>query len=48
MLFRSLLRDPDRRAKLGAAARARSEDFSVAAVGHRYCALLREVLGRVG
>lgn len=41
-----LLADPDRRAKLGAAARARSDDFSVAAVGYRYCQLLREVAGR--
>ena len=40
-----LLADADRRAKLGAAARARAEDFSVAAAGHRYRALLREVAG---
>lgn len=38
-----LLADPDRRAKLGAAARARAEEFSVAAVGARYRALLHEV-----
>jgi colanic acid/amylovoran biosynthesis glycosyltransferase len=39
-----LLADPGRRAELGAAARARSDGFSVDAVGRRYCALLREVL----
>ena len=38
-----LLDDPERRAKLGAAARSRAEEFSVAAVGRRYCALLREI-----
>jgi colanic acid/amylovoran biosynthesis glycosyltransferase len=42
----ALLADPERRAKLGAAARARAEEFSVAAVGARYCALLRRVLER--
>jgi glycosyltransferase involved in cell wall biosynthesis len=40
-----LLGDPEKRAKLGAAARARSEEFSVAEVGARYRALLREVAG---
>ena len=39
-----LLADPDRRAKLGAAARTRADEFSVAAAGHRYCALLRSLL----
>ena len=41
-----LLADPERRAKLGAAARARADEFSVAAIGNRYCALLREVAAR--
>jgi colanic acid/amylovoran biosynthesis glycosyltransferase len=41
-----LLADPDRRAKLGAGAAARAEEFSVAAVGARYRALLRQVLSR--
>ena len=41
-----LLADPDRRAKLGFAARARADDFSVASIGDRYCALLREVIAR--
>jgi colanic acid/amylovoran biosynthesis glycosyltransferase len=41
-----LLADPDRRAKLGAAARARADGFSVAAAGARYRALLRDVCGR--
>jgi glycosyltransferase involved in cell wall biosynthesis len=40
----ALLADPERRAKLGAAARARSDGFSVDAVGRRYCALLRQVI----
>ncbi|HEX6755643.1 MAG TPA: glycosyltransferase [Mycobacteriales bacterium] len=39
----ALLSDPDRRAKLGAAARTRADDFSVASIGERYCTLLREV-----
>ena len=39
-----LLADPDRRAKLGAAAADRAEEFSVAVVGARYRALLREIL----
>jgi colanic acid/amylovoran biosynthesis glycosyltransferase len=39
-----LLADPDRRAKLGVAASTRAEEFSVAAVGARYRALLRQVL----
>lgn len=39
----ALLADPDRRAKLGAAARTRADDFSVASIGERYCTLLREV-----
>ena len=43
-----LLGDPDRRAKLGAAAASRAEDFSVDAAGHRYSALLRAVAGQVG
>ena len=38
-----LLADPERRAKLGAAAAARAEEFSVEAVGRRYCALLRQI-----
>jgi len=42
-----LLADPDRRAKLGAAASTRADDFSVDAAGHRYCALLRAVVGQV-
>jgi glycosyltransferase involved in cell wall biosynthesis len=41
-----LLADPDRRAKLGAAAAARAEEFSVTAVGARYRALLRQVAFR--
>lgn len=41
-----LLADSDRRVKLGAAARARSDDFSVAAAGYRYCELLRTVAQR--
>ncbi len=40
-----LLAHPERRAKLGAAARARSDEFSVEVVGRRYCSLLREVIG---
>jgi colanic acid/amylovoran biosynthesis glycosyltransferase len=39
-----LLADPERRAKLGAAARSRSDGFSVDAVGRRYCTLLRQVM----
>jgi glycosyltransferase involved in cell wall biosynthesis len=42
----ALLADPDRRAKLGAAASTRAEEFSVAAVGARYRALLRQVISR--
>lgn len=41
-----LLADPERRAKLGAAAAARADEFSVAAVGQRYNALLQEIIGR--
>jgi glycosyltransferase involved in cell wall biosynthesis len=41
-----LLSDPHRRAKLGAAAAARSEEFSVTAVGARYRALLHAVAAR--
>jgi colanic acid/amylovoran biosynthesis glycosyltransferase len=40
-----LLCDADRRAKLGAAARARADGFSVAAAGARYRSLLRDVAG---
>lgn len=40
-----LLAQPERRAKLGAAARARSDEFSIEVVGRRYCELLRLVLG---
>lgn len=40
-----LLADPHRRAKLGAAAAARSEEFSVDTVGARYRRLLHEVAG---
>lgn len=40
-----LLSDADRRAKLGAAASTRADDFSVDAAGHRYCGLLRAVVG---
>jgi colanic acid/amylovoran biosynthesis glycosyltransferase len=41
----ALLADPDRRAKLGAAARSRAEEFSVAGFGARYRRLLWDVLG---
>lgn len=41
-----LLAHPERRAKLGAAARARSDEFSVEVVGRRYCSLLRQVMER--
>lgn len=41
-----LLDDPERRAKLGAAADSRAEEFSVEAAGARYCRLLRSVAGR--
>jgi glycosyltransferase involved in cell wall biosynthesis len=41
-----LLTDPDRRAKLGAAAWSRAEEFSVAGFGARYRRLLWEVVGR--
>lgn len=41
-----LLAHPERRAKLGAAARARSDEFSVEVVGRRYCSLLRQVMVR--
>ncbi len=41
----ALLADPDRRAKLGAAARSRAEEFSVAGFGARYRRLLWEVVG---
>jgi colanic acid/amylovoran biosynthesis glycosyltransferase len=41
-----LLAHPERGVKLGAAARARSDEFSVEVVGRRYCALLRQVLER--
>jgi colanic acid/amylovoran biosynthesis glycosyltransferase len=40
----ALLADPRLRAKLGAAARDRAEEFSVAAVGARYRALLKEII----
>jgi glycosyltransferase involved in cell wall biosynthesis len=40
-----LLGDPERRAKLGAAADSRAEEFSVEAAGARYCRLLRSVAG---
>ena len=39
----ALLADPDRRVKLGAAARSRAEEFSVAGFGARYRGLLRDV-----
>jgi colanic acid/amylovoran biosynthesis glycosyltransferase len=39
-----LLAHPERRAKLGAAARARSDEFSVEMVGRRYCSLLHQVM----
>ena len=42
----ALLADPDRREKLGAAARTRAEQFSVASIGERYRALLHEVVAR--
>ena len=38
-----LLAEPEQRAKLGAEARSRAEEFSVASVGDRYCALLHEI-----
>jgi glycosyltransferase involved in cell wall biosynthesis len=38
-----LLADPDRRAKLGAGASTRAEEFSVATVGAHYRALLRRI-----
>ena len=41
-----LLGDPEKRAKLGTAARARSEEFSVDTVGARYRSLLRDVVAR--
>jgi glycosyltransferase involved in cell wall biosynthesis len=40
-----LLADPERRAKLGAAADSRAEEFSVEAAGSRYCRLLRSIAG---
>jgi colanic acid/amylovoran biosynthesis glycosyltransferase len=40
----ALLSDPDRRAKLGAGARARADDFTIAAAGARYRNLLHQVL----
>lgn len=44
----SLMADPDRRAKLGAAARSRAEEFSVARFGARYRGLLSDVVGGGG
>jgi len=41
----ALLADPDRRAKLGAAAWSRAEEFSVAGFGARYRRLLWDVVG---
>lgn len=41
-----LLADPVRRDKLGAAARARADEFSVAVIGERYVELLRGIAGR--
>jgi len=41
----ALLADPDRRAKLGAAARSRAEEFSVAGFGARYRGLLWDLVG---
>jgi len=43
--LRRLLDDPDRRERLGAAARARADQFSVAAAGVRYRALLHTLAG---
>ncbi|HEV7655088.1 MAG TPA: glycosyltransferase [Mycobacteriales bacterium] len=40
----TLLADPDRRAKLGAAARYRAEDYSIAAAGARYRNILRKIV----
>ena len=40
----ALLADPDRRAKLGAAARSRAEEFSVAGFGARYRGLLWDLV----
>jgi colanic acid/amylovoran biosynthesis glycosyltransferase len=41
----ALLTDPDLRAKLGAAARSRAEEFSVAGFGARYRGLLKGLVG---
>ena len=41
-----LLGDPDLRDRLGAAASARADDYSVAALGRRYTDLLLRIAGR--